>query len=93
MNTQDWHPADIVAALSRESGLSSSTLANVLKRAWPKGEWIIARRLNMHPAQIWPSRYFDMKGRMAKRKPRNAPDWDELVSQGDREVGNKFKKF
>ncbi|MEI8663449.1 helix-turn-helix transcriptional regulator [Xenorhabdus bovienii] len=100
MNTQDWHPADIVAALhkqgttvaalSRESGLSSSTLANALKRAWPKGEWIIARRLNMHPAQIWPSRYFDMKGRMTKRKPRNAPDCDTPVSQDDDGIGNKF---
>ncbi|WP_323859469.1 helix-turn-helix domain-containing protein [Xenorhabdus doucetiae] len=43
---------------------------------------MIARRLNMHPAQIWPSRYIDMKGRMTKRKPRNSPDWDELVNNG-----------
>ncbi|MDC9591281.1 helix-turn-helix transcriptional regulator [Xenorhabdus sp. XENO-10] len=92
MNTQDWHPADIVAALhkqgttvaalSRESGLSSSTLANVLKRAWPKGEWIIARRLNIHPAQIWPSRYFE-RGQMTERKPRNTPAWNELVNKDD----------
>lgn len=48
----DWHPADIIAALrkrgttlaaiSRQAGLSSSTLANALSRPWPKGEWIIA---------------------------------------------------
>ncbi|WP_233968933.1 helix-turn-helix domain-containing protein [Pectobacterium polaris] len=41
----DWHPADIIAALrkrkttlaavSREAGLSSSTLANALNRPWP----------------------------------------------------------
>lgn len=40
--TEDWHPADIIAALrkrgttlaalSRQSGLSSSTLANALSR-------------------------------------------------------------
>lgn len=44
----DWHPADIIAALrkrgttlaaiSRQAGLSSSTLANALSRPWPKGE-------------------------------------------------------
>jgi hypothetical protein len=46
----DWHPADIIAALrkkgttlaalSRSAELSSSTLANVLSRPWPKnGLW------------------------------------------------------
>ncbi|SFN26171.1 transcriptional regulator, Nlp family [Izhakiella capsodis] len=65
----DWHSADIIAALrkrktslaalSRASGLSSSTLANALCRPWPKGEWIIAKALNVHPAEIWPSRYYD----------------------------------
>ena len=63
---KDWHPADIIAALrkkgttlaavSRKAGLSSSTLANALSRPWPKGEWLIA---DIHPAEIWPSRYFD----------------------------------
>ncbi len=66
---KDWHPADIIAALrkkgtslaalSRDSGLSSSTLANALTRPWPKGEWLIAKAIKVHPAEIWPSRYFD----------------------------------
>ncbi|WLS79427.1 helix-turn-helix transcriptional regulator [Erwinia pyri] len=66
---QDWHNADIIANLrkrgtslagvSREAGLSSSTLANALFRPWPKGEWLIANALNIHPAEIWPSRYYD----------------------------------
>ncbi|VEA61774.1 DNA-binding transcriptional regulator Nlp [Serratia plymuthica] len=66
---KDWHPADIIAALrkkgttlaavSRKAGLSSSTLANALSRPWPKGEWLIAEALDIHPAEIWPSRYFD----------------------------------
>lgn len=66
---KDWHPADIIAALrkkgtslaavSRQSGLSSSTLANALTRPWPKGEWLIADAINVHPAEIWPSRYYD----------------------------------
>ncbi|AYD43183.1 helix-turn-helix domain-containing protein [Yersinia rochesterensis] len=65
----DWHPADIIAAIhkkgsslsaiSRSSGLSSSTLTNALKRPWPKGEYIIASFLDVHPSEIWPTRYYD----------------------------------
>ncbi|EBO8098935.1 transcriptional regulator [Salmonella enterica] len=67
MMQQDWHPADIIAglrkrgtslaALSRKSGLASSTLANSLVRHWPKGERLIAEALGVAPEQIWPSRY------------------------------------
>ena len=67
MEHQDWHPADIIAALkkrgtslaalSRRAGLASSTLANALARRWPKGEGLIADALGVHPADIWPSRY------------------------------------
>lgn len=72
MTQQDWHPADIIAglrkqgtslaALSRQSGLASSTLANALIRHWPKGERLIAEALGIAPEQIWPSHY---------RKPEN----------------------
>ncbi len=71
---EDWHSADIIAALrkrgtslaalSRESGLSSSTLANALCRPWPRGEWLIAQALKVHPAEIWPSRYYDPHTRL-----------------------------
>jgi len=71
MNTQDWHPADIIAglrkqgtslaAVSRGAGLASSTLANALTRHWPKGERIIAGILNKRPEEIWPSRYQHLK--------------------------------
>ncbi|TCV99030.1 helix-turn-helix domain-containing protein [Biostraticola tofi] len=67
----DWHPADIIAALrkrgtslaavSRAAGLSSSTLANALTRPWPKGEWLIADALEIHASEIWPGRYIDPK--------------------------------
>ncbi|PLY36744.1 DNA-binding protein [Pectobacterium carotovorum] len=67
MNQQDWHPADIIAALkkrgttlaavSREAGLASSTLANALTKHWPKGEKLIAEALGVSPEEIWPSRY------------------------------------
>ncbi|WP_312119204.1 helix-turn-helix domain-containing protein [Pantoea vagans] len=66
---EDWHPADIIAALhkrgmtlaalSRAAGLSSSTLANALTRPWPKGECLIADAIQVHPSEIWPSRYYD----------------------------------
>lgn len=65
---KDWHTADIIAglrkkgtslaAVSRAAGLSSSTLANALTRPWPKGEYLIAEALGVHPSVIWPSRYF-----------------------------------
>lgn len=74
---QDIHPADIIAmlhkrkmslaSLSRHVGLSSSTLANALTRSWPKGEKIIAEALEMEPATIWPSRYYDVKGNVIDR--------------------------
>lgn len=67
MMQQDWHPADIIAALkkrgtslaavSRNAGLASSTLTNALNRHWPKGERLIAEALGIAPEQIWPSRY------------------------------------
>ncbi|CQD42486.1 helix-turn-helix domain-containing protein [Yersinia mollaretii] len=76
----DWYRADIIAALrkqgtsltalSRSIGLSSSTLANVLVRPWPKGEWLVAEALDIHPAEIWPSRYYDKEGKLIDRKIR-----------------------
>ena len=69
IKSNDWHKADIIAALkkkgtnlaevSRNSGLSSSTLSNALVRPWTKGETIIAKALNLKPSQIWPSRYIN----------------------------------
>ncbi|EGE4660606.1 helix-turn-helix domain-containing protein [Salmonella bongori] len=67
MMQQDWHPADIIAALkkrgtslaavSRNAGLASSTLTNALNRRWPKDERLIAEALGVAPEKIWPSRY------------------------------------
>jgi len=67
MEHKDWHSADIIAALkkrgtnlsalSRSAGLASSTLANALRRPWPKGEKLIAEALGERPERIWPTRY------------------------------------
>jgi Ner family transcriptional regulator len=70
---QDWHRADIVAALrkrgislaqlSRNQGLAPRTLNNAFERHYPKAERIIAKALDMVPEQLWPSRY---EGKTAK---------------------------
>lgn len=64
----DWHPADIIAALRKagytlsklafEHGLKeSSGLSKALVMSFPKGEKRIADALGVHPMTIWPSRY------------------------------------
>lgn len=64
---EDWHRADIVAALhkrgwslrrlSQEAGLSAGALNNALDRPWPKAERIIAAAIGVTPETIWPERY------------------------------------
>ncbi|EDU0500380.1 transcriptional regulator [Salmonella enterica subsp. salamae] len=76
---KNWHPADIVAALhkrgtslaklSRKAGLASSTLSNTLTRPWPKGEWLIAIALELHPSEIWPGRYLNAGNKRQPKKP------------------------
>lgn len=78
LKKKDWHSADIIAALkkrgttlsalSRQSGLSSSTLSNALVRTWPKGEMIIAKALETEPEKIWPSRYINAKTKILVKK-------------------------
>jgi len=64
----DWHPADIKAALAksgytfaliaRENGYKGSrSTSNVLRLQWPRMEAIVGKILDLHPMEIWPSRY------------------------------------
>ena len=66
-NNQDWHKADIKAALAKKGwsmrqlalkhGYSSgSTLTQAFYRSFPKAEKIIADELGLTPKDIWPSR-------------------------------------
>lgn len=65
--TQDWHAEDIKAAvrkrgktfslLSREAGLKSDSLRNVLRFRCKKYELIVAGVIGVEPGEIWPSRY------------------------------------
>lgn len=70
---QDWHRADIIAALhkqgltlarlSREQGLAPRTLNNALDRHYPRAELLIARALGMTPEDIWPVRYAEKRNK------------------------------
>ncbi len=74
---EDWHRADIVAALRKAGwslrqlalhhGYSSpTTLTAALDRRWPKGQTLIADAIGIEPAKIWPSRY-------SQNTPRTTP--------------------
>lgn len=63
----DWHPADVIAAL-RKRNLSLRQLAaqhhyshiqRVLTSPWLAAEQIVAKALDKKPEEIWPSRYAD----------------------------------
>lgn len=65
---QDWHPADIKAALHKKGitlagiakayGLNDSTsLSSTFSRSYPLNERRIADAIGVHPMVIWPSRY------------------------------------
>lgn len=71
-DNQDWHPADIIAALhkagwsmrqlSLANGYKSpGTLSNAMVRPYPKAEGIIAGAIGLEPKNIWPSRYQSKK--------------------------------
>lgn len=82
-SANDWHPADIVAALkkngwtisalSRYQGyVAPGTLRRAIERKWPKGEAIIAEAIGVAPEQIWPSRYKEQfKRPVTKRNVNN----------------------
>ncbi len=85
---QDWHPADVKAALekrglsmsqlSRGAGYSPGTLSAALRRPYPHCEAIIAEALGMRPQEIWPTRY-DAAGEPL-RSPRGPRfrTWDSI---------------
>lgn len=65
---EDWHPADIKAALDKKGwsllalakhhGIKgSSALSHTFERSYPLNEQRIADAIGVHPMKIWPSRY------------------------------------
>lgn len=65
--SQDWHRADIIAAvrktgtniqqMSRDHGFRRTTIGNALYVPAPKYERMIAEQIGTTPQKIWPSRY------------------------------------
>ncbi|NJO54381.1 MAG: transcriptional regulator [Bacteroidales bacterium] len=79
---EDWHPADIVAAL-RKAGWSlrrlsvhnnqyPNSFAKALARPWPKAERLIAEAIGIPPEEIWPTRHAKRLERIARRDQRAA---------------------
>lgn len=73
---QDWHPADIKAALekkgwslgklARAHGYNRKSPSLALKQPWPRMEQIIAEAIGVEPRELWPSRY-SMDGKPNRR--------------------------
>src|SRR5437868_1595790 len=67
MKHDDWHPADIAAALKKrghslaalsvDQGYHPTAVGKALKAPWPAVERIIADAIGLPPHRIWPSRY------------------------------------
>ncbi len=75
---QDWHPADVVAALwklgtslrrlSIENGyINAQSLRHGVRGGSVRGEQIIAKAIGLHPMKIWPSRYTEQGERIMQR--------------------------
>lgn len=88
-NPQDWHPADIKAALEKRGwslrrlaahhGYSPSMVIHALHKPYPNAERLIAAALDLTPEAIWPSRYDERRplrgvGGAPTHKSRSAPD-------------------
>ncbi|WP_449246482.1 helix-turn-helix domain-containing protein [Desulfarculus baarsii] len=66
---QDWHKADIKAALEKAGwslrrlaarhGYTGAALVKALRQPYPNAERIIAGALGLRPEDIWPRRYAD----------------------------------
>lgn len=81
---QDWHPADVVAALwklgtslrrlSIENGYTNAqSLRHGVRGCSVRGEQIIAKAIGLHPMKIWPSRYTTSGERIMQRMTNKTP--------------------
>ncbi len=94
--SEDWHPADIKAALEKAGwtfrrldkarGYCPGTLHAALHRPYPKAERIIAHAIRVKPWEIWPSRYDDdhkPNRRMGRPKVSPHEDTPKHTKPGD----------
>jgi Ner family transcriptional regulator len=74
---QDWHPADVLAALkkrgktlagiSKANGYHATAAGKALKQPWPAMEAVIAAAIGLAPEEIWPARYAERRPAAAGR--------------------------
>lgn len=67
MAKQDWHSADIIAAVRKtgtnlrqlavDNGLHKNACQQAVHKPYEKAEQVIAKQINQAPQEIWPSRY------------------------------------
>lgn len=67
LEQQDWHPADVLAALKKRghtlaglsvaNGYHPTAAGKALRAPWPAVEQFVAAALGLVPQTIWPSRY------------------------------------
>lgn len=91
--TQDWHKADIKAALekagwslrglSRHYGMTHGSITIALYKKYPTAEKKIALAIGVPPHQIWPSRY-EADGRPISK--RGNPNWAPGVPRPKKHV-------
>lgn len=75
---EDWHPADVVAALRKAGwslrglsvhhGFSPWTLRHAQARSYPRAEALIAEAIGVKPEVIWPTRYAERERKKELRK-------------------------
>lgn len=80
---QDWHPADVVAALHKRglslrqlaltNGYNSRSLSQTLRAPMAQGEVIISGALGVTPQTLWPSRYDGQGQRLDRRSSQRCP--------------------
>jgi len=80
---EDWHRADIKAALEKlgyslsrfslENGYSRTAAQCALRMEWPLMERLIANTIGVPVQQIWPSRYHPDGSRKSDRRERGIP--------------------
>jgi Ner family transcriptional regulator len=76
---QDWHPADVLAALkkrgktlsgiSKANGYHATAAGKALKQSWPAMEAVIAAAIGVAPEEIWPARYAERRRSAARNRP------------------------
>jgi Ner family transcriptional regulator len=88
---QDWHPADVLAALKKRgltlaglsvaNGYHATAAGKALRGSWPALEQLIATALGLPPQAIWPTRYAADGTPLGRSKGRDGPAAPQSVDE------------